>query len=154
MRNDAKRAAAVAMRNRTVRCAGAVRQIAIGLGVAFAMSNAVAAGHAASDGIVRFTGALVDLYDVTLDAPAGVVVEGRAVANGGAAATLRFDAHGRRLPGAQVALVGRRCAVLARCRFARACNVARCARRSKRAAGIGPHVSRRSVWRRDVAGGG
>ena len=106
MRNDAKRAAAVAMRNRTVRCAGAVRQIAIGLGVAFAMSNAVAAGHAASDGIVRFTGALVDLYDVTLDAPAGVVVEGRAVANGGAAATLRFDAHGRRLPGAQVALVG------------------------------------------------
>ena len=83
MRNDAKRAAAVAMRNRTVRCAGAVRQIAIGLGVAFAMSNAVAAGHAASDGIVRFTGALVDLYDVTLDAPAGVVVEGRAVANGG-----------------------------------------------------------------------
>ncbi|MDN7486565.1 thioesterase [Burkholderia sp. AU45274] len=106
MRNDAKRAASVAMRNRTVRCGGAVRQIAIWLGVAFAMSNAVAAGHAASDGIVRFTGALVDLYDVTLDAPAGVVVEGREVASGGAAATLRFDAHGRRLPGAQVALVG------------------------------------------------
>ncbi|VWC92360.1 thioesterase [Burkholderia contaminans] len=106
MRNDAKRAASVAMRNRTVRCGGAVRQIAIGLGVAFAMSNAVAAGHAASDGIVRFTGALVDLYDVTLDGPAGVVVEGREVASGGAAATLRFDAHGRRLPGAQVALVG------------------------------------------------
>ncbi|WP_175840342.1 thioesterase [Burkholderia contaminans] len=106
MRNDAKRAASVAMRNRTVRCAGAVRQVAIGLGVAFAMSNAVAAGHAASDGIVRFAGALVDLYDVTLDAPSGVVVEGREVANGGAAATLRFDAHGRRLPGAHVALVG------------------------------------------------
>ncbi|OXI95671.1 MULTISPECIES: thioesterase [Burkholderia] len=106
MRNDAKRAASVAMRNRSVRCAGAVRQIAIGLGAAFAMSNAVAAGHAASDGIVRFTGALVDLYDVTLDARSGEVVEGRAVANGGAAATLRFDAHGRRLPGAQVALVG------------------------------------------------
>ncbi|OXI83661.1 thioesterase [Burkholderia sp. AU31652] len=106
MRNDAKRAASVAMRNRTVRCGGAVRQIAIGLGVAFAMSNAVVAGHAASDGIVRFTGALVDLYDVTLDAPAGVVVEGREAASGGAAATLRFDAHGRRLPGAQVALVG------------------------------------------------
>ncbi|HHX4058848.1 MAG: thioesterase [Burkholderia contaminans] len=106
MRNDAKRAASVAMRNRTVRCAGAVRQVAIGLGVAFAMSNAVAAGHAASEGIVRFTGALVDLYDVTLDAPSGVAVEGREVANGGAAATLRFDAHGRRLPGAHVALLG------------------------------------------------
>ncbi|MBN3749550.1 thioesterase [Burkholderia sp. Se-20373] len=106
MRNDAKRAASVAMRNRTVRCAGAVRQIAIGLGVAFAMSNAVAAGHAASDGIVRFTGVLVDLYDVTLDACTGEAVEGRAVASGGAAATLRFDAHGRRLPGAKVALVG------------------------------------------------
>lgn len=106
MRNDAKRAASVAMRNRTVRYAGAVRQVAIGLGVAFAMSNAVAAGHAASEGIVRFTGALVDLYDVTLDAPSGVAVEGREVANGGAAATLRFDAHGRRLPGAHVALLG------------------------------------------------
>ncbi len=46
MRNDAKRAASVAIRNRTVWCAGAVRQIVIGLGAAFAMSNAVAAGHA------------------------------------------------------------------------------------------------------------
>ncbi|MBN3770970.1 thioesterase [Burkholderia sp. Se-20378] len=106
MRNDAKRATSVARRNRTVRCADAVWRIAIGLGVAFAMSNAVAAGHAASGGVVRFAGALVDLYDVSLDARSGVVVEGRERANGGAAATLRFDAHGRRLPGAQVALVG------------------------------------------------
>ncbi|MDN7876306.1 thioesterase [Burkholderia aenigmatica] len=105
MRNDTKRAVSVAMRNRTVQRAGAVRRIAIGLGVAFAMSNAVAAGHAASGGIVRFTGALVDCYDVTLDARSRVVVEGRERANGGAAATLRFDAHGRRLPGAHVALV-------------------------------------------------
>jgi len=94
------------MRNGTARCAGAVWKIAIGLGVAFAMSSAVAAGHAASGGDVRFTGALVDLYDVTLDAQSGVVVEAREAAHGGAAATLRFDAHGRRLPGAHVALVG------------------------------------------------
>ncbi|WP_423369109.1 thioesterase [Burkholderia sp. LMG 32019] len=106
MRDDAKRAASAAMRNRTVRRAGAVRRMAIGLGVAFAMSNAVAAGHAGPGGVVRFSGALVDLCDVTLDARPGVVVEGLEVANGGAAATLRFDAHGRHLPGAHVALVG------------------------------------------------
>ncbi|QVN22414.1 thioesterase [Burkholderia pyrrocinia] len=108
MRNNAKQAASVsaAMRNRTVRCAGAVRMMAIGLGVVLAMSNAVAAGQARSDGIVRFTGALVDLYDVTFYAPSGAVVEGRDAAGNGAAATLRFDAHGRRLPGAQVAWVG------------------------------------------------
>lgn len=116
MRNTAKRAASVsaaAMRNRTVRCAGAVRMVAIGLGVVFAMSNAVAAGQAASDGVVRFTGALVDLYDVTFDAPSGAVVEGREAAGSGAAAMLRFDAHGRRLPGAHVALVGPDGALLA-----------------------------------------
>ncbi|VWC13536.1 thioesterase [Burkholderia lata] len=106
MRNDANRAQSAVMRNRTAQCAGAVRKVAIGFGVAFAMSNAVAAGHAASGGDVRFTGALVDLYDVTLDAPSAVVVESRERARGGAAATLRFDAHGRRLPGAHVALVG------------------------------------------------
>ncbi|VWD05340.1 thioesterase [Burkholderia lata] len=106
MRNDANWAQSVVMRNRTAQRASAVRKVAIGFGVACAMSNAVAAGHVASDGIVRFTGALVDLYDVTLDAPSGGVVEGREMASGGVAATLRFDAHGRRLPGAHVALVG------------------------------------------------
>ncbi|KVK74929.1 thioesterase [Burkholderia cepacia] len=106
MRNDAKRVASAAMRNRTVRRAGAVRTIAIGLGLACAMSSATAAGHAAPGGVVRFAGALVDLYDVSLDARPGVVAAGREMASDGAAATLRFDAHGRRLPGAQVALVG------------------------------------------------
>lgn len=106
MRNDANRAQSAVVRNRTAQCAGAVRKVAIGLGVAFAMSNAVAGGHAASGGDVRFTGALVDLYDVTLDAPSAIVVDGRERASGGAAAMLRFDAHGRRLPGAHVALVG------------------------------------------------
>ncbi|KAG8155254.1 thioesterase [Burkholderia catarinensis] len=106
MRNNAKRAASATMRNRTVWRAGAVRMMAIGLGVACAMSNAVAAGQAAPDGVVRFTGALVDLYDVTFDMPSGVLVEGREAALGGAEATLRFDAHGRRLPGAHVALAG------------------------------------------------
>jgi hypothetical protein len=109
MRNDANRAQSVvsaATRHGATRCDGAVRKAAIGLGVAFAMSSAVAAGHAGSGGDVRFTGALVDLYDVTLDAPSGVRVEGRQRVSGGAAATLRFDAHGRRLPGAHVALVG------------------------------------------------
>ncbi|WP_416269667.1 thioesterase (plasmid) [Burkholderia cepacia] len=104
--NDAKRAASAATRNRTVRRASPVPRIAIGLGVALAMSNAMAAGHAAPGGIVRFAGALVDLYDVTLDARSVVVAPGREVAGGGAVATLRFDAHGRRLPGAHVALVG------------------------------------------------
>ena len=106
MRNDAKRAASAATRNRTVRRAGTVPRMAIGLGVALAMSSAMAAGHAAPGGIVRFAGALVDLYDVTLDARSGVVVPGREVESGGAVATLRFDAHGRRLPEAHVALVG------------------------------------------------
>ncbi|MCA7997078.1 thioesterase [Burkholderia metallica] len=106
MRNGVKRAASVAMRNRTVRRAGIVRRMAIGLGVALSMSHAVAAaGHAAPGGIVRFTGALVDLYDVTLDAGPGGVVEDGAAAGTGAVATLRFDAHGRRLPGADVTLV-------------------------------------------------
>ncbi|MDR0244670.1 MAG: thioesterase [Burkholderia sp.] len=105
MRNDVKRAAAAtgAARNRTVWCTGAVQRAALGLGVALAMSNAMASGQARSDGVVHFTGALVDLYDVTFDAPSGMLVEGRAVAIG-AAATLRFDAHGRRLPGAHVTL--------------------------------------------------
>jgi len=89
------------MRDRSMRRVGhGLRTVAIGMGVAFAMSGAGAAEQANADGIVRFTGALVDLYDVTLEAPS-VDVSDRATA-----VTLRFDAHGRRLPGAHVALVG------------------------------------------------
>ncbi|WP_175997950.1 thioesterase [Burkholderia stabilis] len=105
MRNNTKRAASAAMGDRTMRHIGVVRTMMIGLGIVCAMSNAMAAGQATRDGMVHFTGALVDLYDVTFDAPSGVVVDGREVA-GGAVATLRFDAHGRRLPGAHVVLVG------------------------------------------------
>lgn len=105
MRNEAKRAASAtgARRARTASCPGAVRRIALGLGVALAMSNATANGQAGSDGVVHFTGALVDLYDVTFDAPSGVFVEGQEM-TGRAVATLRFDAHGRRLAGAHVTL--------------------------------------------------
>ncbi|HEF5874037.1 TPA: thioesterase [Burkholderia cenocepacia] len=105
MRNNAKRSISA-----TAVGAGGMRKLGFGLGVVLAMSavvsNAIAAGQPASDGVVRFTGSLVDLYDVTLDAPAGVRVDTREAAGGGAVATLRFDAHGRHLPGAQVALVG------------------------------------------------
>ncbi|HHL4082763.1 thioesterase [Burkholderia sola] len=109
MRDNAKRLASA-----TVVSAGVVRKRMFGLGVALAMSTATSiamsntnmAGQPAADGVVRFTGALVDLYDVTLDAPAGVQVDARNADHGGAAATLRFDAHGRRLPGALVTLVG------------------------------------------------
>ncbi|MCA8422754.1 thioesterase [Burkholderia seminalis] len=105
MRNDAKRGASAsgAVRNRTASRTGGVQRIAVGLGVALAMSSAMANGQATSDGVVHFTGALVDLYDVTLDAPSGAFVEGRE-RTGSAVATLRFEAHGRRLPGAQVTL--------------------------------------------------
>ncbi|WP_176046052.1 thioesterase [Burkholderia sp. BCC1644] len=105
MRNDAKRAASAtdAVCDRMVWCTGAVQRTALGLGVVLAMSNAMANGQATSDGVVHFTGALVDLYDVTFEAPSGAFVEGREM-TGSAAATLRFDAHGRRLPGAQVTL--------------------------------------------------
>ncbi|CAB3747822.1 thioesterase [Burkholderia sp. MSh2] len=108
MRNRTKRTASAVARNRAARgaAAGAARMMAIGLGVALAMSNAAAGEPAAPGGVVRFAGALVDLYDVTFVTPSDAVVEGREVAAGGAAATLRFDAHGRRLPGAQVTLVG------------------------------------------------
>lgn len=89
------------MRDRTKRRIGArLRIAATGIGAALAMSGAGAAGHANADGVVRFTGVLVDLYDVTFDAPS-IGVSSRATA-----ATLRFDAHGRRLPGAHVALMG------------------------------------------------
>ncbi|AQQ24917.1 MULTISPECIES: thioesterase [Burkholderia cepacia complex] len=104
MRNNAKRSVSV-----TAMSAGAVRNRVFGLGIVLAMStamsSAMAAGQPASDGVVRFTGSLVDLYDVTLDAPVGALVDAGQTADGGATATLRFDAHGRRLPGAQVALV-------------------------------------------------
>ncbi|EML1598551.1 thioesterase [Burkholderia cenocepacia] len=104
MRNNAKRSVSV-----TAMSAGAVRKRVFGLGIVLAMStvmsSAMAAGQPASDGVVRFTGSLVDLYDVTLDAPMDALVDAGQAADGGATATLRFDAHGRRLPGAQVALV-------------------------------------------------
>ncbi|WP_409410340.1 thioesterase [Burkholderia cenocepacia] len=88
------------MRDRTKRRIGArLRIAATGIAAALAMSGAGAAGHANADGIVRFTGVLVDLYDVTLDAPS-IGASSQATT-----ATLRFDAHGRRLPGAQVALM-------------------------------------------------
>ncbi|RQS37044.1 thioesterase [Burkholderia sp. Bp8992] len=105
MRNDAKRAVSTtgAVRDRTVWSTDAVRRIALGLGVALAMSNAAANGQAGSDGVVHFTGALVDLYDVTFDAPSGAFVEGPGMTRS-AVATLRFDAHGRRLAGAHVTL--------------------------------------------------
>nr|WP_321807726.1 thioesterase [Burkholderia sp. BCC1993] len=72
----------------------------MGIGIACAMSGAGAAGQANAGGVMRFTGGLVDLYDVTFDAPS---IDASASAM---AATLRFDAHGRRLPGAHLALVG------------------------------------------------
>jgi hypothetical protein len=100
MRTKAGQAASAAVRDRTMRRVDrSLRAVAIGMGAAFAMSAAGAAERANADGIVRFTGALVDLYDVTFDAPSSGAVESPA-------ATLRFDAHGRRLPGALVALVG------------------------------------------------
>ncbi|MEB2509250.1 hypothetical protein SB379_10900 [Burkholderia multivorans] len=72
------------------------------------IANAAAAPAAASSGIVRFTGALVDRYDVTLDrVPVATVDRQRT------AATLRVDALGRRLPGAQLTLIGANGAPLA-----------------------------------------
>ncbi|WP_228545190.1 thioesterase [Burkholderia pseudomultivorans] len=89
--------------NRAPRRIGAALRITIvGVGVACAMSGAVAAGAVGSNGAVRFTGALVERYDVRFDAsPAAIMEE-----SGSRTATLHFDAHGRRLPGAQVALLG------------------------------------------------
>ncbi|UTV58146.1 thioesterase [Burkholderia arboris] len=108
MRNKAKRAAPVTadVRERARRCADAVWTAAFGLGAVLAMPNAMAAGPATLDGVVRFTGALVDRYDVTLDAPSVARRDAPEGAGSNATATLRFDAHGRRLPGAQVTLVG------------------------------------------------
>ncbi|MBR7985275.1 thioesterase [Burkholderia cenocepacia] len=96
-----RRDALAAVRDRTKRRIGArLRIAATGIAAALAMSGAGAAGHANADGIVRFTGVLVDLYDVTFDAPS------IGASSGATSATLRFDAHGRRLPGAHVALMG------------------------------------------------
>ncbi|MGU7811278.1 thioesterase [Burkholderia sp. AW49-1] len=92
--------AQAAVRDRTKRRIGArLRIVAAGFGIVFAMSGVGAAEPARADGIVRFAGALVDLYDVGFDAPS------IGASRSAAAATLRFDAHGRRLPGAHVALV-------------------------------------------------
>ena len=89
MRTHTRQAVSAAIRDRSMRRVGnGLRIVAIGMGIAFATSGAGAAGQANADGIVRFTGALVDLYDVTLEAPP-VDVSDRATA-----VTLRFDAHG------------------------------------------------------------
>ncbi|RQR84153.1 thioesterase [Burkholderia sp. Bp9090] len=94
-------AAPTAARDRTKRRIGVrARMAAAGFGIALAVSSAGAAGHAGAAGIVRFTGALVDRYDVTFDTPS------LGASGSASAAALRFDAHGRRLPGAHLALVG------------------------------------------------
>lgn len=97
MRTNGRRHARAA-RGRLTRCGGAsVWQAAFAaLGAVLTIANAAAAPATAPGGIVRFTGALVDRYDVTLDrAPVATVDRQRT------AATLRVDAQGRRLPGAQ-----------------------------------------------------
>ncbi|PRE09796.1 hypothetical protein [Burkholderia multivorans] len=102
MRTNGKRHARAA-RRRLTSCGGAsVWQAAFAaLGTVLTIANAAAAPAAASSGIVRFTGALVDRYDVTLDrAPVATVDRQRT------AATLRVDAQGRRLPGTQLTLIG------------------------------------------------
>ncbi|MBU9629710.1 hypothetical protein KTE60_10490 [Burkholderia multivorans] len=99
--NDKRHARAA--RARLAGCGGAsVWQAACAaLGTVLTIANAAAAPAAASSGVVRFTGALVDRYDVTLDrAPVATVDRQRT------AATLRVDALGRRLPGAQLTLIG------------------------------------------------
>ncbi|RQS16255.1 hypothetical protein DIE07_01855 [Burkholderia sp. Bp9002] len=72
--------------------------------MAFGASGAWAAERHAAGGLVRFSGALVDRYDVTLVAPSGTV---RHDAGGGASADVTFDAHDRRLPGARIVLADR-----------------------------------------------
>ncbi|RQZ69374.1 thioesterase [Burkholderia sp. Bp9004] len=100
MQTKTGQAAPAAVRDRTKRCIDArLRSVAAGFGIAFAMSGAGAAEPVHANGIVRFSGALVDLYDVRFDAPS------IGASSSATAATLRFDAHGRRLPGAHVALV-------------------------------------------------
>ncbi|HEF4728415.1 hypothetical protein KDW57_27800 [Burkholderia multivorans] len=109
MRTNGKRHARAA-RGRLTSCGGAlVWQTAFAaLGTVLTIANAAAAPAAASSGIVRFTGALVDRYDVTLDrVPVATVDRQRT------AATLRVDALGRRLPGAQLTLIGANGAPLA-----------------------------------------
>ncbi|MBU9586273.1 hypothetical protein L0Z42_20910 [Burkholderia multivorans] len=102
MRTNGRRHARAA-RGRLTRCGGAsVWQAAFAaLGAVLTIANAAAAPATTPGGIVRFTGALVDRYDVTLDrAPVATVDRQRT------AATLRVDAQGRRLPGAQLTLIG------------------------------------------------
>ncbi|RAA61965.1 hypothetical protein DN479_19100, partial [Burkholderia multivorans] len=102
MRTNGKRHARAA-RGRLTSCGGALLWQAAfaALGTVLTIANAAAAPATASSGIVRFTGALVDRYDVTLDrAPVATVDRQRT------AATLRVDALGRRLPGAHLTLIG------------------------------------------------
>ncbi|CAG9241716.1 Thioesterase [Burkholderia diffusa] len=100
MQTKTGQAAPAAVRDRTKRRIGTrLRIVATGFGIVFAMSGAGAAEQVHANGIVQFTGALVDLYDVRFDAPS------IGASSSATAATLRFDAHGRRLPGAHVALV-------------------------------------------------
>ncbi|KWK47950.1 hypothetical protein WT81_05530 [Burkholderia stagnalis] len=68
--------------------------------MAFGASGAWAAERHAAGGVVRFSGALVDRYDVTLVAPSGAVRHDAR----GASADVTFDAHDRQLPGARVVL--------------------------------------------------
>src|SRR5262245_49690581 len=67
---------------------------------AMGASGACAAERQAAGGLVRFSGALVDRYEVTLVAPSGAVRHDAR----GASADVTFDAHDRRLPGARVVL--------------------------------------------------
>ncbi|VWC05072.1 thioesterase [Burkholderia pseudomultivorans] len=105
MRITQKRTEGEAGDRATRRIGAALRITIAGVGVACAMSGAGAAGPVGSNGVVRFTGALVERYDVGFETPPAAIMEGRN-ASGGATATLHFDAHGRRLPGAHVALLG------------------------------------------------
>ncbi|MBU9464043.1 hypothetical protein LGM75_00780 [Burkholderia multivorans] len=109
MRTNGKRHARAATGRLTMCGDASVWQAAFAaLGTVLTIANAAAAPAAASSGIVRFTGALVDRYDVTLDrAPVATVDRQRT------AATLRVDALGRRLPGAQLTLIGANGAPLA-----------------------------------------
>ncbi|EGD04356.1 hypothetical protein B1M_11880, partial [Burkholderia sp. TJI49] len=58
------------------RIGAALRMTMAGVGVACAMSGAVAAGAVGSNGVVRFTGALVERYDVRFEASPAAIMEG------------------------------------------------------------------------------
>lgn len=88
-----------------------------GVCIAFGASGACAAERHASGGLVRFSGAIVEQYDVTLAVPSVEVRHGVTAGDAcrvlagvtagdacRASAAVTFDAHGRRLPGASVVL--------------------------------------------------